>query len=126
MVEKTVNLTSILVTKEIQEFLAEYPLDNIYRIIFTMPYFQRRLITNILAKLDPHQIVMTDIKTLSSQGNFVLSLWEERLNLKNEVKQFIPELLIETYQELGQELIREKEVNSIESHQSLIMASPRN
>ncbi len=108
MTEKKINLTLILVTQEIQAFLANYPPNNPYRVIFSIPYFQKRLITKVLAMLPQSHTIITDVQTLTAQGNSLLNSWRKRLKLNHQINKFLPELFIETYQELGEELVKQK------------------
>ncbi len=110
MTEKIVNLTSILVTREVHSFLTTYPPEDLYRIIFSLPFFKQRLIATILSAIPNRHVVTEDFQTMPTQEDDLLASLEEQLEIESLIKKFIPEVLVSSYPHIGEELIEKEQL----------------
>jgi hypothetical protein len=108
MSETIINLTSMLVGRELDDFLAEYPPENPYPILFSLPYFRQRLIAKILSSIPNRHVVVEDIQALANQSLYLLSSLEERIKIEDLIKREIPKILIENYEKVGNELVKNR------------------
>ena len=109
MSETIINLTSLLVNRELQDFLAEYSLNHPYRIVFSLPYFRQRLIAKILSQMPNRHVVMNDTQNLENDSNYLLCSLEERLTIEVLIKKTIPDILCDYYKQVEKELEKGKE-----------------
>ncbi|MEA5508170.1 hypothetical protein VB715_00180 [Crocosphaera sp. UHCC 0190] len=93
MVYTIVNLTSVLVIREVEDFLAEYPLDHPYQVFFSRSYFRHKLIAHILCKIPNRHIVVEDVENLPNNSNYLRFSLEERLKIENLIAKEIPYIL---------------------------------
>ena len=109
MSETIVNLTSLLVNRELQNFLAEYSLKHPYRIIFSLPYFRQRLIAKILSQMPNRHVVVSDVQDLENNSDYLICSSEERFTIELLIKKTIPEIFCDNYEQIEQELAQSKE-----------------
>jgi hypothetical protein len=87
-----VNLTWLLVIKEIEDILAFYP-EYPYQVAFSIPYWRQKLIVYVLNHVRNKHIVVENIKELSEDPNLRHYLLEERLCIEDWIRSGIIDLI---------------------------------
>lgn len=109
MSDMIINLTSLLVKREIQDFLAKYPPENFYRTMFSVPYFRNRLIAKILSNIPNRHTVVNDFQSIANRGEYLHASLEEQIKIEMLIKKYIPEILMENHQEVEKRLAKTQE-----------------
>lgn len=108
MCETIINLTAILVSRELEDFFSEYHQESPFGILFSRPYFRNRLIAKILSQIPNRHVVVGDTETLANHSDYLLSCLEEKLTIEQLIKQSIPAILTANQEQVGDILVREK------------------
>ena len=108
MSETIVNLTSLLVNRELQDFLAEYSLSHPYRIIFSLPYFRQRLIAKILSQMPNRHVVMSNPQNIENNSEDLICSSDEKFTIEVLIKKTIPEIFCDHHKQVEQELAKGK------------------
>ncbi|MEA5536484.1 hypothetical protein [Crocosphaera sp. XPORK-15E] len=95
MAYEIVNLTSILVHREIEDFLAEYPPGHPYQVFFSLSYFRQKLMAHILSEIPNRHTVVEDVQSLSNGSDYLRFSLEERLKIETLIAKEIPYILNE-------------------------------
>lgn len=98
MTDKKINLTALIVMKEIEDFLMAS--DNpVYQLVFSDLSLRNQLITRVLACVPHRYKVFKNLQDLTDKClNCSHKPLEERLFIESLISQNISTLLLETYQ----------------------------
>lgn len=95
MSSRIINLTSLLVIREIEDILADYPAKHPYQVAFSTPYLRQKLIAYVLSHTRNRHIVIEDTEELSRDPDFINCSLEEQLRIETLIHKSIPHILQE-------------------------------
>jgi hypothetical protein len=111
MTDKKINLTALMVMKEIEDFLmaSDNPVD---RLIFSDVSLRNNLIKRVLACIPNRYKQVKNLQDLTDKSlNCSHKPLEERLMIESVIRQNISIILLESYQDLNQQNLRQKILN---------------
>ncbi|MGB3404681.1 MAG: hypothetical protein WBA77_18495 [Microcoleaceae cyanobacterium] len=111
MTDKKINLTALMVMKEIEDFLMAS--DNpAYHLIFSSLALRNKLLTGVLACIPNRYKQVKNLQDLTDKSlNCSHKPLEERLLIESVINQNISMILLESYEELNEQNIRQKILN---------------
>ncbi len=114
MTDKKINLTALIVMKEIEDFLMAS--DNpVYQLMFSSFSLRYQLITRVLACIPHRYQVISNLQELTDKSlNCSHKPLEERLLIESLISQNISTLLLEAYQEFNNQNLLQKDLVSVE------------
>lgn len=93
MPNATINLTGSLVVEEIDLFLAAYPDDHTYKVAFSQPGLQRKLVDWVLSKIPNRYVMLQDPQGRPVYPDFQCASLEKRLKIEEIIRDGIAEIL---------------------------------
>jgi hypothetical protein len=112
MTDQKINLTALIVMKEVEDFLMAS--DNpVYQLIFSDLSLRNQLITSVLACVPNRYRVIKNLQDLTDKClNFSHKPLEERLFIESLIIKNISIILLENYQEFKLKSLQDKTVVS--------------
>ncbi|WP_107670864.1 hypothetical protein [Cyanothece sp. BG0011] len=108
MSEQIINVTAILVQQEIDNFFAEYPDGNPYKILFSLPYFQQQLLHKVLSQIPNHRLMTQDKAIFFNDDTYLNASLKEKEIIDSLILKNIPKILTKNYQKVGEILVKER------------------
>ncbi|MGB3535023.1 MAG: hypothetical protein WBA13_16115 [Microcoleaceae cyanobacterium] len=101
MTDKKINLTALIVMKEIEDFLmaSDHP---VYQVFFSSLPLRNQLITRVLACIPHRYKVVKSLQALTDNSlNCSHTPLQERLLIEDLISQIISTIILESYQEIN-------------------------
>jgi hypothetical protein len=94
MLPRIINLTLLLVLKEIEDILEDYPEDP-YQVAFSIPELRQKLILHVLNQLPSYYAILEEDQELPSNPKSLYSSLEEKVCMEILIRESIVELFRE-------------------------------
>ncbi len=94
MLPRIINLTLLLVIKEIEDILEDYPEDS-YQVAFSIPELRQKLILHVLNQLPSYYAILEEDQELPSNPKSLYSSLEEKVCMEILIRESIVELFRE-------------------------------
>jgi len=94
MLPRIINLTLLLVIKEIEDILEDYPEDS-YQVAFSIPELRQKLILHVLKQLPSYYAILEEDQELPSNPKSLYSSLEEKVCMEILIRESIVELFRE-------------------------------
>jgi len=94
MLPRIINLTLLLVIKEIEDILEDYPEDS-YQVAFSIPELRQKLILQVLNQLPSYYAILEEDQELPSNPKSLYSSLEEKVCMEILIRESIVELFRE-------------------------------
>jgi hypothetical protein len=94
MLPRIINLTLLLVIKEIEDILEDYPEDP-YQVAFSIPELRQKLILHVLNQLPSYYAILEEDQELPSNPKSLYSSLEEKVCMEILIRESIVELFRE-------------------------------
>lgn len=92
MFPRIINLTLLLVIKEFEDALKNYP-EYPYQRAFSMPELRQKLIFNILDKLPNYYTILEEDQEIPSDPKILYSSFEEKICMEILIRESIIEII---------------------------------
>jgi hypothetical protein len=89
-----INLTLLLVIKEIEDILEDYPEDS-YQVAFSIPELRQKLILHVVNQLPSYYAILEEDQELPSNPKSLYSSLEEKVCMEILIRESIVELFRE-------------------------------
>jgi hypothetical protein len=94
MLPRIINLTLLLVIKEIEYILEDYPEDS-YQVAFSIPELRQKLILHVVNQLPSYYAILEEDQELPSNPKSLYSSLEEKVCMEILIRESIVELFRE-------------------------------
>jgi hypothetical protein len=94
MLPRIINLTLLLVIKEIEDILEDYPEDS-YQVAFSIPELRQKLILHVVNQLPSYYAILEEDQELPSNPKSLYSSLEEKVCMEILIRESIVQLFRE-------------------------------
>ena len=94
MLPRIINLTLLLVIKEIEDILEDYPEDS-YQVAFSIPELRQKLILHVVNQLPSYYAILEEDQELPSNPKSLYSSLEQKVCMEILIRESIVQLFRE-------------------------------